>query len=323
MIAKNILLFLLCATAHLHAMKQLTNDDLLNACQTQSTMYIQRMLQINPTLDINYCNEHGTTPLLSAAKAQTSNSWQIARDLLKMEKINYLHKDNYGQSLFSKSIYFREPAIEFSKILAHYTLKQINDECKSLSYDRNINLELHTIDNVINSKHTKNYIQLYKQHHHLPLIKKLFLNKALLDAINTFDEFNYCLDPQQYSGRIFYRNLSPKITFALREAFNYGPPINNYATLNELFINNKLIMVKYFPEDIITIIKTNIELIIRYQTIERKLWIKEDEKAQQFSTIQEKNSFEFIKKLMQLPQQEKTKLNIKIYMNMDREPYKH
>jgi hypothetical protein len=368
MLTKKTLLLLLSIMISLHAMKkELTNDDLLKACQTQATFYIQYMLQAHPNLNINYCNEHGTTPLLSAAGMQTSNSWVTAQNLLAMKNINYLHKDKYGQSLFSKAIYsggglFR---LDFRTILTHYTLEQVNNECKSLSYDRNNNLKLRIpfyedkefikdlseelppsflaqdirlprVQKAIEKR--QRFIESCKQRHHIPLIKKLLIEGTSLNKRNIF--LNSAVDENELDKRTLYENLSDKTIFALREIFNYGPHYKNDALLKELFTNTHKSKILYpnqdiqpeeqtnIPDDIINLIKIHIGWIIKYQNIEKSLWIKalghkiEDTKVQQYSTIKEKDYFKFRRALLQLSQQEKTKLNIKVCIDMYCEPCK-
>jgi len=86
----------------------------------------------DPTLNINYQNEHGTTIALNAA---TSNNWKFV-DILLNHGADKNIKDKYKQSLLSKALHDTALPCQFVTLLQQYTPEEINAECKSMPLHR-------------------------------------------------------------------------------------------------------------------------------------------------------------------------------------------
>src|SRR5581483_8409460 len=129
----------ICSTIQVTGMEITAAPDYIfffDISKNNNTPHIHRFIEQqknNPAFNINYQNEHGETALVHAS---SWGAWQAANILLKEYKADKSIKDNYGQSLFSKSFYTSMPHT-FENILQNYSAEEINAECKTLELYRN------------------------------------------------------------------------------------------------------------------------------------------------------------------------------------------
>jgi len=192
-----------------------------DACLNGNIGAINAFIASHPEVNLDYQNEHGTTPLLHAA---TWGEWSAVWHLRACgAHINI--KDHYGQSLFSKAVYGN--ANEFKKLLTYLSLDEINRECKAICLNRDmVNLtEInfgHAIPKIKNALKNKKTINNVLSHGNTtlqmacifqmtPLIIQLLENGADLDMTDRWNSsaYNDLTDHQT-------------IPFVVREAFNKG-----------------------------------------------------------------------------------------------------
>jgi len=88
----------------------------------------KNFIKENPTIDINYQNNQGTTPLLYATREFT---WDIVWYLLEHCNANKMIKDHDGQTIFSIAVYDFSSEY-FKKLLKICSLNEINELCKTI-----------------------------------------------------------------------------------------------------------------------------------------------------------------------------------------------
>src|SRR5258708_27858687 len=100
--------------------KTIDYDYFFELCEKGYNNIIKNFIKENSMIDINYQDNHGTTPLLHAA---TWGKWDIVWYLLEHCNANKMIKDYYGQTLFSKAVYYWR-SIFFKKLLKIYSLDE-------------------------------------------------------------------------------------------------------------------------------------------------------------------------------------------------------
>ncbi len=191
-------------------------------CKEGNVEAVEKFIQQNPTLDINYqTKDHGTTALLHAA---TRYEWDVVWYLLQCGADKMI-KDNYDQSLFLKSL-CKTHMKAFEKLLLLYSHEEINALCKSMPLKRDCNNEIYInahVQDVLDGKkelESKNHLgdtalALACIHSQVPIIVKLLNRGANLGSKDCgFTPYRYL----NSSERKHY-------LFAVREALNDGPCI--------------------------------------------------------------------------------------------------
>src|SRR5690606_32449771 len=137
---KRIFIFLLVAlyVNPIFSMDAPINYELFfDLCKRGNINALQEFMNENPTLNINYLDSHGQTPCLYAA---SWDKWEVVWELLECGADKMI-KDNYGQSLFSIAVY-NMFSKSFKRCLADYSIKQINDLCKTMPFRRGIDYKM-------------------------------------------------------------------------------------------------------------------------------------------------------------------------------------
>src|SRR5436190_10681651 len=108
--------------------KTIDYDHFFELCKNGQKSVIKNFIKENPTIDINYQNNQGTTPLLYAT---TWFSWKNVWYLLKHCNANKIIKDHDGQTIFSIAVYDFS-STHFKKLLKICSLNEINELCKTI-----------------------------------------------------------------------------------------------------------------------------------------------------------------------------------------------
>ena len=207
--------------------KTIDYDHFFELCKNGQKSVIKNFIKENPTIDINYQNNQGTTPLLYAT---TWFSWKNVWYLLKHCNANKMMKDNYEQTIFSIAVY-NSSSYSFKKLLKIYSFNEINELCKTIclpikmdnsaEFYRFINtiiLEALNKKKDLNEKQDGGKTVLHKAciYKKIPLIIELLKHGADLDIKNDSGKSCYdCLYTEKTSN-----NRAP--FFVVREAFNNG-----------------------------------------------------------------------------------------------------
>lgn len=305
--------------------QQHINNQFISMCAYAKALAAQEFIdKHNTTLDINYQNQDGTTALLNAAG---HNNWQLIWYLLENKKPNVHLKDIYQQSLFSKAVHHSE-SVTLKTVLKYYTPEQMHDECINVNFNRDnafqiINKVHQFTADVLDKKkplearHTRHFpphnrTALHKSvyNSHLPIIIELLEREADLEAKDSFSETPL---------RMLLRR--PGVFFVLREVFNETESVVHehyiFLVLSHLGTLIEKTHELSIPQDIITIIQTFFIRSLpseKRKSVERNLWKAVLTQACECAKIHDTNPTTCLDKLMQLPQHEKTAMNIKLFM---------
>ena len=322
-----LLFFFAIQNSYIFSMDEITSsnttidyDQFFELCRIGQESAIKDFIKQNPTININYQNNHGTTPLLHAA---TWGNWNIVWYLLKYCNENKMMKDNYGQTLFSKAVY-NWSSVHFKKLLKIYSFNEINELCKTICLQREIDnpakfsLEFVNTEilNALNNKKNLNeqdndgitILHLACVSGKVSLIIELLKHGADLDIKDNLKQS--CYD-HLYTKRMS-RERAP--WFVVREAFNNGSCIPT-ALMNKVFkkIGNnynrdishyiKQLYVEHIAQDIFELPKARIWKYVCEKACEKGGFVKQNEK------VDEKRCLATI---MLLPQKKLTEINIQL-----------
>lgn len=224
----SIIFFLITYNCYTIAMdKSLSNNSkvykkLFKLCTKNKLEKVQKLIEANPLLDINYKEKtHGETLLHCAAKNYDND---VLWYLLEKCKANKMVKSNDEQTLFSKALCHWIRYDLFNKLLTFYSLEEINQECQLLKSIKNWNYELG-----LPSRSMSEY-EIWSTPPHTPLhmailgndtpfIIQLIEKGADLNIKNLGNETPYDYLNKEHSAHKMR-------FFAIREAFNNGSTIS-------------------------------------------------------------------------------------------------